>query len=77
MSFTFGGKQEYQPLQAADMLAYLAADNWVRYYGVRLPTRRFSLDRLNTIPHSYKNVAPETMERSKDSILEALAALRL
>ena len=78
LSFTIGGKADYPPLQAADILAYEGFKHWPRQYANQARPERYPSNRIgNNIPHSYLNLTVETLRAQYESRRNDIDHLKL
>lgn len=76
-SSTPGRKAEYQPLQAADILAYECFRHWSRQQGLETRATRYPAEYLSVTSHQYKNMTVEVLRAGYEAIMSDVQHLGL
>lgn len=72
MSFELGGKEDFPPLQAADILAYELYKHWSRQFGNETRPKRYPLDKLAPVPHVWASLTDKALKGYKPIITQWL-----
>jgi hypothetical protein len=78
VDFTFGGKKDYPPLQAADIVAYEAFKHWIwQFNSDHSRPHRYPWRRLSVLPSITGHVSVADLEIWKPDFLQAIAQGKL